>query len=177
MTGKELQLKINMIEDCGKRLATQANIDSYQRQKLILQGGKDLTQLMVSSTKRQHHSFNAIALHQRVISEDMQSQRETQESHGRMLQYVVASLNKCMSHLKACPSPAVDPLPRIHYLESEVPVEGLLSAMCRSPSPKAALQQQSTQQQLKSFLRKLSIDDQSDVAARDAFVFINLFIL
>lgn len=173
MSGKELQDKIKTIKACGDNLAYRANIEFLERQKLDLAGAKDMTKLMISSTRRQDHGFTTIAFQNEELSEALQSQGKELSSHSKDLQFIKQALNDCVIFLRATPV-SVAPADRIKNLESKNPTEGYLTPRSRSPSPNAAIEREHNQQQLRDLLGRLSIDDQSDVAAKDAPFLMNL---
>ncbi len=153
MSGKNIDEKIRFVKDCGARLAVQADINCYNRQKLMLTGAKDLTKMAIASRRNQDIGFNIIAHQNNGIYKGVHS--------------VENALNQVLGLLKAIPAHRIIPAFKTGFLESETPTEGYPTPRSRSPSSYAVLEQQRSRQEVKAILSKLSIDDQADVAADD----------
>ena len=181
MSGKELLDKIGNIKIYADRLATQASISSMKRQKIMLEGEKDMTKMIISSVRSQDRGFNTMALSHNDILRTLDSQNRALQSLDRNLHLIaqiqlcnVQVLNQCMHLLKASPKPAVELVSTAEYLSPEIATEGRVNALSRSRSPSAELEQQQCRQELNELLIALNADQQLDVAATDTSNQLNL---
>ena len=160
LSGQDLLAKFTAIEVCANKLATQANIDSFRRQKLLLNSATDMTKMIVSSTRRQDRGFNTVILNQQGLSEAVYSQ-------DKSIKLVQQTLNQCLSFLMASPAPAFASKPCMDYLETANTVEGDGNPRSLSPSSDIALTRERDRRQLASFLDQISLDPKGDVSLED----------
>lgn len=153
LSGKNIDEKIETVREYGARLAVQANISCYNRQKAILEGAKGLTEMSIASRRTQDIGFRTNALQNMGIYKKVQS--------------VEKALNEVLSLLESNPTHRIKAAFGTGFLESETPTDGYSTPRSHSPSPNVVLERQRSRQELKAILSKLSIDDQADVAADD----------
>ena len=132
-----------------------------QSQKRLLEGGKDLTRLVVGSTRKQDRGFTTVVLRQDDLMAAFRSQEERIQGQADLL-------NQMLNTLKATSLRTFHESPRITYLESEHSIDGYQTPRGRSPSPGASQQQETSRQRLSDFLKVLDFDLVADTAAKDA---------
>lgn len=166
-SGKELQDKIKNVQDCGERLVIQANICSMQIQKRQLDGGKDLTRLMVTSTRKQDRGFTTVVLQQHDMMKVLQSQEKRLETQENLL-------NQMLNTLKATSLRTFEPLPGLTYPECEDASDGYRTPRGRSPSPGTRRDQERFRQRLGDLLQILRLDSVADAAAKDVSILLHI---
>ena len=172
---KELQDKIKHVQDCADRLVVQANICSMQNQKRLLDGGKDLTKLVVTSTRKQDLGFTTVVLQQDELMEAFRSQEKRIQSQQNLLEGQANLLNQMLNTLKATPLRTFHGPPRLTYLESEDSLDGYRTPRGRSPSPGVSHQdQEKDRQRLGDLLRALNFDRLAETAAKDASTLLHI---
>ncbi len=145
-----------------------------QNQKRLLDGGKDLTRLVVTSTRKQDRGFTTIALQQNNMMEILQSQENRIRSQENLLEGQANLLNQMLNTLKATSLRIFEPPPRLTYLECKDSVDGYQTPRGRSPSPGASQDQERSRQRLGDLLRILSFDCVDDAAAKDTSVLLHI---
>ncbi|KAF6230427.1 hypothetical protein HO133_004769 [Letharia lupina] len=173
-SGKELQNKIKSVQDCGERLVSQAKICSMQIQKRQFDGGKDLTRLLVTSTRKQDLGFKTVVLQQNDMMEVLQLQEKRIQSQESLLEGQANLLNQLLNTLKATPSQIFEAPPRPTYLECEDSTGGYQTPRGRSPSPGAIRNQERSRQRLKDLLNIFEVDGETDTAAKDASILLHI---
>ena len=125
-----------------------------QNQNRLLDAGKDLTRLMVTSTRKQDRGFATVSLQQNTMMEVMRCQ--------------TSALNRLLNTLKATP-PRQSEGPRYEYLEHEDSTDGYQTPRGRSPSPRAIEHQDRSRKRLDDLLEILNLDSGDvETAAEDA---------
>ena len=162
------------VQDCGERLVIQANICSMQIQKRQLDGGKDLTKLMVTSTRKQDRGFTTVVLRQNDMMKVLQSQEKRLETQESLLQSQENLLNQMLDTLKATSLRTFEPQPRLTYLEYEDAIDGYQTPRGRSPSPDTRRDQEKFRQRLSDLLQILGLDHVADVAAKDTSILLHI---
>ena len=132
-----------------------------QNQKRLLQGGKDLTRLVVGSTRKQDRGFTTVVLRQDDLMAAFRSQEERIQGQADLL-------NQMLNTLKATSLRTFHEPPRITHLECEHSIDGYQTPRGRSPSPGASQQQEASRQRLSDLLKALDFDLVADTAAKDA---------
>ena len=149
----------------------QANICTMQNQKRQLDGEKDLTRLMVTSTRKQDRGFTTVSLQQNAMIEVVRSQGQRIESQENLLRGQARLLNQLCNTLKATP-PRLSELPRrlrYEYVEDEESTDGYQTPRGRSSSPRAMEDQDRRRKRLDDLLKTLNVDSGDvDTAAEDA---------
>ena len=142
-----------------------------QNQKRILDGGKDLTKLVVKSTRKQDCGFTTVVLQQNEFMEAFRSQekriRSQLEGHANLL-------NQILNTLKATPPRTFHGLPKLTHLESEDSIDGHRTPRGRSPSPGASQDQERSHQRLGNLLRALNFDPIPKTAAQDTSTLLHI---
>ena len=172
-SGRGLQDKIKRVQDCGDRLVAQANICSMQNQKRLLDGGKDLTSLVVTSSRKQDRGFKTVVLQQNEVMEVLQSQEKRIQSQENLLQRQANLLNQLLNTLKATPLRTFREQPKIAYLECEDSIDGDQTPRGRSPSPGGIRNQERSRQRLGDVLNLLDPDCAADIAAKDTSILLH----
>ena len=167
MSGKELMEKIKAVDACGKHLADQANISLMQRQKQMHECEKDLTKVIISSTRKQDRGFNTIALNQRNVFEILQSQDMRLENLESLVESRLESLNQSLVFLTASPPPSVNPLTGMSHFTPGNISDVSEKQRSRSVSPSLTLEHEQNRRQLAALLDKLNVDHHADIATRD----------
>ena len=146
-----------------------------QNQKRLLDGGKDLTKLVVTSTRKQDRGFTTVVLQQNELMEAFRSQEKRIQSQQNLLDGQKPLLNQLLNTLKATPLRTFHEAPRLTYLESEDSSDGYRTPRGRSPSPGASRQDQDKlRQRLGDLLRTLSFNSVANTAAQDASVLLHI---
>ncbi len=117
-----------------------------QNQKRLLDGGKDLTRLVVTSTRKQDRGFTTIALQQNNMMEVLQSQENRIRSQENLLEGQANLLNQMLNTLKATSLRMFEPPASLTYLECKDSVDGYQTPRGRSPSPGASQDQERSRQ-------------------------------
>ena len=142
-----------------------------QNQKRLLDGEKDLTRLMVTSTRKQDRGFTTVVRQQHDMMEILERRIQSQEN---LLEGQANLLNQMLSTLKATSLPMFGPSPRLTYLECEDSSEDYQSLRGRSPSPGAIRNQERSRKWLGDLSRIFEIDGEADIAAKDASLLLNI---
>lgn len=140
-----------------------------QSQKILLDGGKDLTRLVVRSTRKQDHGFTTVVLRQDELMEAVRSQEEriqTLQEGQRDL------LNGMMYMLKATSLQTFRGPSRLVQLECEDTFDGYQTPRGPSPSLGAGPDQMRSRQRLGDLLEALSCV--TDTAEKDASILLNV---
>ena len=145
-----------------------------QNQKRLLDGGKDLTRLVVTSTRKQDRGFTTIALQQDNMMEVLQSQEKRIRSQEKLLEGQANLLNQMLNTLKATSLRIFEPPARLTYLECKDSVDGYQTPRGRSPSPGASEDQERSRQRLGDILEMLSFDWVDDAAAKDTSILLHV---
>ena len=145
-----------------------------QHQKRLLDGGKNLTKLMVRSARKQDHGLNAVALRQDELMEAFRSQEERIQSQQNLLEGQADLLNQMLNTLKATPFQTFLEPPRLLRLECEDSIEGYQTPRGRSPSPGASQDQERSRKRLSDLLKALAFDCAAETAAKDASVLLHI---
>ena len=145
-----------------------------QNQKRLLDGGKDLTKLVVTSARKQDRGFTTVVLHQNDMIEELQSQKQQIQSQRILLEGQVNLLNQVLNQLKATPAQIVEPHPRITYLECEDSTDGYQTPRGRSPSPGASWAHERSRQRLGDLLKIFQADGEVDAAASDSSILLDI---
>ena len=132
-----------------------------QNQKRLLEGGKDLTRLVVGSTRKQDRGFTTVVLRQDDLMAAFRSQEERIQGQADLL-------NQMLNTLKATSLRTFHEPPIIKHLECEYSIDGYQTPRGRSPSPGAIQQQETSRQRLSDLLKALDFDFVADTAAKDA---------
>ena len=132
-----------------------------QNQQRLLEGGKDLTRLVVGSTRKQDRGFTTVVLRQDDLMAAFRSQKE--QLHGQ-----ADLLNQVMNMLKATSLRTFHEPSSIKRLECEYSIDGYQTPRGRSPSPGTSQQQETSRQRLSDHLKALDFDVVADTAAKDA---------
>lgn len=162
------------MQDYGDRLVVQANICSMQNQKRLLDGGKDLTRLVVTSTRKQDCGFTTVSLRQNDMMEVLKSQEKRIQSQENLLERQANLLNQMLNTLKATPLRTFEPPPRCTYLECEDSTDGYQTPRSRSPSPGAIRNQERSRQRLGDLLEIFNVDGEIDTAAEDVSILLHI---
>ena len=141
-----------------------------QNQNRLLDGGKDLTRLMVTSTRKQDRGFTTVSLQQNTMVEIMKSQGQRIESQEILLRGQASLLNQLLNTLKATPPRISEPPSGLRYLEEDEDlIDGYQTPQGRSPSPRAMENQDRSRKRLDDLLEILNLDSgEVDTAAEDA---------
>ena len=142
-----------------------------QNQNRLLDGGKDLTRLMVTSTRKQDRGFTTVSLQQNNMIEVLKSQGQRIQSQENLLRGQADLLNQLLKTLKATPRRISDPPPGLkhEYLEHEDSTDGYQTPRGSSPSPRAMENQERSRKRLDDLLKFLNVDiGEVDTAAEDA---------
>ena len=131
-----------------------------QRQKLHLDGTRDLTRITISSTRSQDYGFNTIA--QRIHSQD------------RSIQLLRQTLNQCLSLLQASPVPLAIPTSRVEELGSEMATKRLEDVQSLSLSSQTAFGLEASRRLLQALLSHIDSNTEKYILARDVSVQLNL---
>ena len=145
-----------------------------QNQKRLLDGGKDLTKLVVTSTRKQDRGFTTVVLQQNELMDALQSQEKRIQSQQNLLEGQANVLNQMLNSLKAIPLRTFHEPPRLTHLESEDSIDGYRTPRGRSPSPSASQDQEKFRQRLGDLLRALSFDRVANTAAQDASTLLHI---
>lgn len=139
-----------------------------QNQNRLLDGGKDLTRLMVTSTRKQDRGFTTVSLQQNTMIEVVKSQGQRIQSQENLLRGQASLLNQLLDTLKASPPRKFEPLPGLTYehLEYEDSTDGYQTPRGRSPSPGVMENQERSRKRLDDLLKVLNVE--VDTAAEDA---------
>ena len=172
--GKELQDKIKNVQNCGDRLVNQANICLMQNQTRLLDGGKDLTRLVVTSTRKQDRGFTTVVLQQNDIIEVLRSQEKRIQSQGNLLAGQANLLNQILSTLKATSLQVFEPPLRLTYLECEDSIDGYQNHRGRALSAGAGQDQEKSRRKLGDLLESFGFDCVADAAAKDASILLHI---
>ena len=118
-----------------------------QKQNRVCDGVKDLTGIMLTSTRRQDRGFTTVSLQQNTI---------------------IGVLNQLLNLLKASPrrTSELPPGLRYEYLEYEDSTDGHQIPRGRSPSPRAMENHERSRKRLDDLLKILNVE--IDTAAEDA---------
>ena len=142
-----------------------------QNQNRLLDGGKDLTRLMVTSTRKQDRGFATVSLQQNTMVEVVKSQGQRIQSQENLLRGQASLLNQLLNTLKATP-PRMSKPPlglRYEYLKYEDSTDGYQIPRGRSPSPRAMENQERSRKRLDDLLKTLNVEvGEIDTAAEDA---------
>ena len=157
LSGQDLLDKIQKIQICADQLAVQANMDFMQRQD---NGTRNLTHMVISSSRSQDRGFNTILLRQHALEEMIQSQAQT--------------LNRCLAFLKSPPVRPAIATPSREYLEAGESKEESSNQQRLPPSPGMVLGRAENREQLLVLLNKLGNDEDDDVRTRDVSAQLNL---
>ena len=130
-----------------------------QNQKRILEGGKDLTRLVVGSTRKQDRGFTTVVLRQDDLMAAFRSQEERIQGQAILL-------NQMLNTLKATSLRTFHESPSITHLECEHSIDSYQTPRGRSPSPGASQQQEASRQRLSDLFKAL--DFVANTAAKDA---------
>ena len=142
-----------------------------ENQKLLLDGGKDLTRLMVTSTRKQDRGFETVSLQQNTMAEVMKSQGQRIQSQENLLRGQASLLKQLLDTLKATPPRMPNPPLglRYEYLEYEDSTDGYQTPRGHSPSPRVMENQERSRKRLDDLLNILNVDGgEVDAAAEDA---------
>ena len=148
-----------------------------QNQNRLLDGGRDLTRLMVTSTRKQDRGFTTVSLQQNTMIEVVKSQGQRIESQENLLRGQASLLNQLLKTLKATPPRISEPPPglKYEYLEYEDSTDGYQTPRRRSPSPRAMENQDKSRKRLDDFLKILNVDiGEVDPAAEDASIILRI---
>ena len=132
-----------------------------QNQKRLLEGGKDLTRLLVGSTRKQDRGFTTVFDRQ----DDLMAAFRSQE---KRIQGQADLLNRMLDTLKATPLRTFHEPNSITHLECEHSIDGSRTPRGRSPSPGTSQQQEASRQRLRDLLQALDFNIIADTAAKDA---------
>ena len=128
-----------------------------QKQNRVCDGVKDLTKILLTSTRKQDRGFTTVSLQQNTMIEVVKCQTSV--------------LNQLLNTLKAHPRRISEPPPglRYEYLECEDSTDGYQSPRGRSPSPRAMENHERSRKRLEDLLKILNVDiGEVDTAAEDA---------
>ena len=142
-----------------------------QNQNCLLDGGKDLTRLMVTSTRKQDRGFATVSLQQNTMIEIVKSQGKRIQAQENLLRGQASLLNQLLNTLKATPRRISEPPSglKYEYLEYEDSTDGYRTPRGRSPSPRAIENQERYRKRLDNLLKILNVDSgEVDTAAEDA---------
>ena len=142
-----------------------------QNQNRLLDGGEDLTRLMVTSTRKQDRGFTTVSLQQNTMIEVVKSQGQRIQSQENLLRGQASLLNQLLDTLKATPPQKFELLQGLRYehLEYEDSIDGYQTPRGRSPSPGAMENQERSRKRLDDLLKILNVDiGEVDTAAEDA---------
>ena len=156
------------MQDYGERLVARANICSMQNQKRLLDGGKDLARLVVTSTRKQDRGFTTVVLQQNDMMEVLHSQEKRIQSQENLLEGQANLLNQLLNTLKATSLRTFESTPRLAYLECEDSINGHQTPQGRSPSPGPNWDQERSRQWLGDLLKIFNFDCVADTVAKDA---------
>lgn len=145
-----------------------------QIQKRLFDGGKDLTKLVVTSTRKQDRGFTTVVLQQNELMEAFQSQEKRIQSQQDLLEDQTNVLNQMLNALKAIPLRTFHEPPRLTHLESEDSIDGYRTPRGRSPSPGASQDQEQSRQRLGNLLRALNFDLIPNTAAQDTSTLLHI---
>lgn len=139
-----------------------------QNQKRLVDGGKDLTKLVVTSTRKQDRGFTTVVLQQNELMEALRSQEK------RILEGQANLLNQMLNTLKATPPRTFHGLPKLTHLESEDSIDGYRTPRGHSPFPGASQDQEQSRQRLGNLLRALNFDPIPNTAAQDTSTLLHI---
>lgn len=145
-----------------------------QIQKRQLDGGKDLTRLVVTSTRKQDLGFTTVVLQQNDMMKVLQSQKQRIQSQESLLEGQKDLLNQMLDTLKATSQRIFEPRPRPTYLECGDSTECYQTPRGRSPSPVASQNQERSRQWLDDLLKILKVDGEADTAAEDTSTLLHI---
>lgn len=145
-----------------------------QSQKRQLDGGKDLTRLVVTSTRKQDLGFATVFHQQNNLLEVLQLQNKRIQSQESLLESQANLLNQMLETLKATPLRMLEPPPGLMYLECGNVTDGYQTPRSRSPSPGASRNQEGSRQRLGDLLKIFNVNGEADTAAEDTSTLLHI---
>ena len=138
-----------------------------QYQKRLLDGGRDLTKLVVTSTRKQDRGFATVVLQQGDLMEAFGSQEKQIQSQQKLLERQADTLNQIFNMLKATPPQLFHEPLRLTHPGCEDSVDSYQTPRSRSASPGASHDQERSRQQLGHLLEAPNFNCVADTAAKD----------